>query len=61
MRFQYSKHRDVLNQSVVMDGYGSVSGMEGPLRNKQNQVVYYDPLGGRYIPAKEVHRYSNHH
>lgn len=57
MTVHYTKHRDVKKSSLI-DGYGSVNGMEGPFRDNQNKVVYYDPLQGKYLSAKEVHRYA---
>lgn len=60
MKVHYAKHRNVKKSSLI-DGYGSVTGMEGPFRDNQNKVVYYDPLQGKYLSAKEVHRYSDVH
>ncbi len=60
MTVHYTKHRDVKKSSLI-DGYGSVTGMEGPFRDKQDKVVYYDPLLGKYLSAKEVFKYSTVH
>lgn len=45
--------------SGLLDGYGSIPDMDGPFRDNQGTVVYYDPVTGRYIPASEVHRYMD--
>jgi hypothetical protein len=58
MKVHYSKHKNVFKTAGLMDGYGSIEGMEGPIRMYNNEVVYYDPSKGKYLPAKEVHRYS---
>ena len=54
LNFHYQTHKDIISRASLIDGYSRIENFDGPFRNNQNEVVYYDPLQGIYINAKRV-------
>jgi hypothetical protein len=55
-QFHYHKVKTIISEAVVMDGYGKVPQFDGPFRDVNNKVVYYDPTKGSFLDAVKIHK-----
>jgi hypothetical protein len=42
-----------------MDGFGKLMNYDGPFRDVDNKVVYYDPKKGSFLDAVKLHKNLN--
>ena len=54
--FHYHKVKTIISEAIIMDGYGKLSNYDGPFRDVNNKVVYYDPTKGSYLDAVKIHK-----